>query len=255
MPSDGLAAAIGALPAGWHGRYFEALDSTQDEARTATAQGAPSRSIFVADFQRAGRGRQGRSWLAPPGVALMVSLLFRDTDAPPVPWRWTSLASVALVDTIEELLPALRPAIKWPNDVLVNERKVAGVLAENTWNGSPRGLVAIVGVGLNVRTDASQLAQVGGNATSLRAACGHDVDRGEVLHAFLRGIDRWLERPVSELYAVWESRLWGRGQRLRLLDLGREEEVVILGANPDGSLRVRSVDGTVRRTTTGELIL
>ena len=156
-------------------------------------------------------------------------------------------------EAIEELVPGLRPAIKWPNDVLLNDRKVAGVLAETSWDGLQ--LLAIVGVGINVRTESADLAAVGGAATSLNVASGQDVDRGRLLSAFVRRIDAWLERPAAERYAAWEARLWGRGQRLRLVDLGREEEVIVLGAAPDGSLRVRLSDGTERLTTTGELIL
>jgi BirA family biotin operon repressor/biotin-[acetyl-CoA-carboxylase] ligase len=251
MARDPLAVAVGALPAGWHGQYFEAIDSTQDVARSAARLGAPSQSVFVADYQRAGRGRQGRSWLASPGVALMLSVVFREETSEPAPWRWTSLASVALVEAIEELLPDVRAAIKWPNDVLLNDRKVAGILAETSSDG--QHLVAVVGVGVNVNTDAAELTQL--NATSLRLAGGHQVDRGELLLAFLRRMDHWRTRLPSELHDVWQARLWGRGQKLRMIDLGREAEVVVLGAEPDGSLRVRLPDGTIHRTTTGELIL
>jgi BirA family biotin operon repressor/biotin-[acetyl-CoA-carboxylase] ligase len=117
--------------------------------------------------------------------------------------------------------------------------------------------VAIVGVGVNVSTPATALAEagLGGAATSLREACAQVVDRGELLLAFVRRVDHWLTQPVSELFAVWQTRLWGRGQRLRMFDLGREEEVLVLGVGPDGSLRVRLADGTERHTVTGELIV
>src|SRR5438874_1724994 len=116
MPNDGLASAIAHLPPGWQGQFSEVVESTQDEARAAAAQGAPNRSIFVADFQRAGRGRQGRQWLAQPGVALMLSIVFRDAAGPaPVPLRFTTLASVSLAEAIEAVSPGARPAIKWPN--------------------------------------------------------------------------------------------------------------------------------------------
>src|SRR5579859_3747757 len=143
--------------------------------------------------------------------------------------------------------------IKWPNDVLLNDRKVAGVLAETTWDGEQ--LVAIVGVGINVRTDPADLAAVGAPATSLKLASQQDVDRGRLLRAFVERLDAGLERSAPARHAAWEARLWGRGQRLHLSDLGIDEDVIVLGADPDGSLRVRRRDGTERRTTTGELIL
>jgi BirA family biotin operon repressor/biotin-[acetyl-CoA-carboxylase] ligase len=249
VAGDGLRAAVEDLPSGWNGRYFDMLGSTQDAARTAARAGAASRSLVVADYQSAGRGRQGRAWIAPPGAALMLSLVFRDTAATPI--RWTNLASVALVEAIEELRPALKPAIKWPNDVMLNDRKVAGILAETTWDG--RELVAIVGVGVNVNSHPPDLVPFA--ATSLRLACGSAVDRGLLLRALVRSLDAWLARPVEHVHAAWQSRLWGRGQRVRLVDLGRDETVVVLGADADGSLRVRLLDGTERTTTTGELIV
>ena len=175
----------------------------------------------------------------------MVSLLFREVTAQPTPLRWTSLASVALCQALEQLAP-LRPAIKWPNDVLLDGRKVAGVLAESQWNGSD--LVTIVGVGINVSTEPRELKGFG--ATSL----GGTVDRAELLRALIGRVDGLLAQPPDVLRAAWQGRLWGLGQRLRLVDLGREAEVVVLGVEADGSLRVRFPDGTERFTTTGELI-
>jgi BirA family biotin operon repressor/biotin-[acetyl-CoA-carboxylase] ligase len=175
-------------------------------------------------------------------------MVFRDTASTPL--RWTTLASVALVEAILDVQMDLDAAIKWPNDVVLNGRKVAGILAETMWDGVE--LVAIVGVGVNVNTDAPDLLPM---ATSLRLAHGHPVDRGRLLQAFVGHLEVWLARPPSLLHDAWQSRLWGRGQRLRLVDLGREEEVIVLGADLDGSLRVRLRDGTERTTTTGELIL
>jgi len=253
MATDRLAAAVDALAPPWEGHYYAALESTQDEARAAARVGAPDRSIYVSDYQHSGRGRQGRTWLAAPGTALLLSILFRDTDVAPRPWRWTSLASVALVEATDELLVTKKAAIKWPNDVMLDDRKVAGILAENTWDG--RQLLAIVGVGVNINTPPADLAALPSPATSLAIACGQDVDRGELLKALIRRMNHWLEQPVPELFKSWQSRLWGRGQRLRLLDLGEEHEVIVLGAAPDGSLRIRLPDGAERTTTTGELIL
>ncbi|MDQ6673020.1 MAG: hypothetical protein M3069_20155, partial [Chloroflexota bacterium] len=84
LVDDGLAAAVGALPRTWQAHYFAAVESTQDEARAAQRLGAPHRSIFVADYQRAGHGRHGRRWVAGPGVALMLSVVFRDAPAKPI---------------------------------------------------------------------------------------------------------------------------------------------------------------------------
>ena len=248
-----LEAAVRALPPGWSGRFYRSVSSTQDVARAAAAAGAPGRRLFVADYQAAGRGRQGRSWLASPGTGLLVSILLRQPGAPR-PWRSTSLASVALAEAIERVCPGLRPQIKWPNDLLLPEgRKVAGVLAEATFDGQAHTL--IVGVGVNVGTPAAELAELGRSATSLLVASGGPVRRGRLLLAFAARLDWWLGRSEDELQASWQARLWGKGQSVQLAELGVQTEVVVLGAEPDGALRVRLPDGSVRRTTTGELIL
>jgi BirA family biotin operon repressor/biotin-[acetyl-CoA-carboxylase] ligase len=252
-PDDLERAVTAGLPGGWHGRYFVSVGSTQDEARAAARTAAPGRSIFVTDFQRTGRGRQGRTWVAEPGVALLVSMLFRERAARPVPWRWTCLAAVALCEAIERCAPKAEPRIKWPNDVVLDGSKVAGVLAESSWDGQQ--LVAIVGVGVNVRTSVEALAVFGGGATSITSSTRRDVGRGELLRCFVSRMDAWMDRPWPPLYGAWEGRLWGKGQLLRLLDLGQEQEVVVLGVEADGALRVRLANGQERRTFTGELIL
>lgn len=311
-----LEAATRALPAGWSGTFWPVVGSTQDQARQAAAAGAAGRSVFVADVQTAGRGRRGRAWLASPGMGLLLSVLLRE-PGPPRPWRATALASVALVEAIERLLPTLAPAIKWPNDVLLDGRKVAGILAEATFDGQQH--TAIVGVGVNVHTPAAELAWLGVPATSLAAALeaaqtarraapasagrqtdvgaatadntvgqaaepeaaaggapGDDaatiapgaagataadgserrsISRGQLLRALVGRLDDWLGRSEAHLRTAWQARLWGQGQRLRLLDQDGEASVVVLGAEPDGALRVRLADGSIRRTLTGELIL
>ena len=252
MRSDGLASAVEALPRPWRGHYYDAVDSTQDEARAAARRGAPNRSVFVADFQRAGRGRQGRTWLADRGMALLVTLLFRETNSAPTPFRWTSLSSVALAESVEDLL-GLTAAIKWPNDLMLSDRKLAGILGETSFDG--QDLLVIVGIGVNVNTPSADLADIPGGATSLAAACGHRADRGQLLLKLVHRVDYWLGRTPAELHAAWESRLWGRGQRLRLVDVGEKQDVIVLGANPDGSLRIRLPSGAERTTTTGELII
>ena len=237
MLPDSLARAVQDLPAPWSGHYFELVDSTQDEARAAARLGAPHRSVFVADAQRVGRGRRGRSWQAEAGSALLMSLVFRDWRSSQ-PWRYTSLASVALAQTIPGA------AIKWPNDLMLGDDKLAGILAETTWDGSE--LVAIVGIGVNVSTAPREVP----HATFL----GNSVDRGELLISFLRNIDRVSQYSPEALHREWQSRLWRRNQRVHLVDRDIDEDVIVVGANQDGSLRVRTSDGTERVSMTGELL-
>ena len=164
----------GALPPGWTATYLESVPSTQDVAREAAAAGSPGRTIFVANLQTAGRGRQGRSWIAPAGAALMLSTLFRERGTELFPHRYTMAVSVALAQAIEQLAPGLKPEVKWPNDVMLGGRKVAGVLAESTWN--EQDLAVIVGVGINVNTSAADLAEAAPTATSIAAESGRELE-------------------------------------------------------------------------------
>jgi BirA family biotin operon repressor/biotin-[acetyl-CoA-carboxylase] ligase len=247
MASDSLAAALLRLPAAWHACWFDSVESTQDAARDAANRGAKDRSLFVADYQHAGRGRQGRTWQAEAGAALLMSFLFYEAAAEARPWRFTSLASLAVVEAVQPLLASGSAAIKWPNDVMLDEGKLAGVLAETKWDG--RRLQAIVGVGLNV----TSTPEVSG-AASLAQCSDGPVDRGDVLLRIVDRIDHWFAQPDQLVHSAWQRHLWRRGQCLRLLELGHEEEVVVVGARPDGSLEVERADGTRHFTTTGELL-
>jgi BirA family biotin operon repressor/biotin-[acetyl-CoA-carboxylase] ligase len=240
------------LAPGWTLHYYAQVGTTQDVARELARAGAPARTLVVADYQSAGRGRQGRRWTAPPGSALTFSILFRTTAQMPPPHRYTMLASVAVCEAIERLAPGLKPRIKWPNDVMLGGRKVAGVLAEGSWVGG--ALCLIVGIGINVSTGADVLAATSAVATSLRAA-GAEVERGPLLIAIVERLAWWLGQPLDRLHPAWQDRLWGIGQRVQLAEAGHDIEVVVLGVADDGRLRVRDPDGSERLTLTGELVL
>src|SRR4051794_19031100 len=168
-----------ALPSGWRVLHEPTVESTNDLARAAAERGWPDRSVFVADYQTKGRGRHGRTWLCPPRAGLLMSMLLRRRDAPA--YTYTMLAAVALSESIERLL-ALEPAIKWPNDVVLDGQKVAGVLAEAYDDG--RDQTVVVGVGVNVNVDPDELVDLP-NATSLSIEAGVQVHRGELLALML----------------------------------------------------------------------
>jgi BirA family transcriptional regulator, biotin operon repressor / biotin---[acetyl-CoA-carboxylase] ligase len=244
MLEDSLRVAVERLPPGWTGVFFERLGSTQDEARRAPP--GLTRVIYVADEQTAGRGRLGRTWLADAGAALLASIVL---DAPHgTPWRYTSLVSLALAEAIEQVAPPAAPRIKWPNDLVIDGAKIAGILAESFFNGER--LRVIVGAGVNVNAAPAGVP----GATYLAETTGRPIDRGALLRAFVGRLDAWLDRSPEASRAAWQARLWGRGQRLRLLDLGADQSVVVLGVEPNGALRVRLADGTERACLTGELL-
>jgi BirA family biotin operon repressor/biotin-[acetyl-CoA-carboxylase] ligase len=239
-----------ALPSGWRIEYVPVVASTNDLAHEAALRGAPGRRAFVADFQQAGRGRQGRRWIAPPGFGLLVSLLFRSPGAGDPPLRYTMLASVALSDALEQL--GLEPAIKWPNDLVLGGRKVAGILAEAFRVGDDAAVV--VGCGVNVGIAPDLPADLPPTSTSLTAAAGWRPHRGELLVRFLERREAWQSRPHPALRTAWHARLWGRDQVVRAIEAGEELRGTVDGVEDDGTLLLRLADGSRRRLVSGELL-
>jgi BirA family biotin operon repressor/biotin-[acetyl-CoA-carboxylase] ligase len=163
--------------------HHRLTDSTNERARQLAALGAPHGTLVTADEQTAGRGRQGREWVAAPGASLLVSLVLRE------PGEALPLAAAVAVC---EALP-VEAAIKWPNDIWIDRRKVAGILVE----ARPQEGWAVLGIGVNVR-DAPPIEHV----TSLGGAVGVE----ELLERLLPALDGWLSRPLPEVLAAWRSR-------------------------------------------------
>jgi BirA family biotin operon repressor/biotin-[acetyl-CoA-carboxylase] ligase len=187
---DEAALRAGLPPGPWALSVVAETESTNADLRAAAAAGARPGHVLVAEFQRAGRGRLGRSWESPPGTGLTFSVLMRPEGVPLDRWGWLPLAAgVALAEAVEAVagVPA---ALKWPNDVLAADGgKLAGVLVERV--DTPDGPAAVVGVGLNVSTERVHLPVP--TATSLLLAGARDLDRGRLLAATLGSLARWFE--------------------------------------------------------------
>jgi BirA family biotin operon repressor/biotin-[acetyl-CoA-carboxylase] ligase len=172
----------------------------------------PEGAVATTDHQTAGRGRLGRSWVEAPGTAVLLSVLLR----PPAERRAPELSLVAALATAEtvELATGLSAQIKWPNDVMLDRRKVAGILAEM------RGAEVVVGIGLNVNQRREQLpADARTPAGSLHTVTGRDHDRSELLETLLGRLDdsyrRWREGGLDALYDGLGARDFLRGRRVR----------------------------------------
>ncbi len=205
--------------------HLRLTDSTNERAKELAIGGAPHGTLVTADEQTAGRGRQGRVWTAPPRSALLMSLVTRRM-APTLPLA----TAVAICDA----LPA-GCEIKWPNDIWIGRRKLAGILVE----GRPQDGWAVVGIGLNVTTEAFP-EELADTATSLRIA-GIELDAESVLAALLASLDEWLEAPAAEVMSAWSERDALRGERIRWTD----GEGVAAGIDASGSLVVQTDNGRV----------
>jgi BirA family transcriptional regulator, biotin operon repressor / biotin---[acetyl-CoA-carboxylase] ligase len=256
-PSDDLGAFCetappGTWPAGWSVRFAAEADSTQTLTCTAATAGAPHGSVYVADWQRAGRGRRGRVWTAPPGTSLLFSVLVRDVRL--APFAQTAASTLAVCRVLEA--HGVAPEIKWPNDVLLRGRKVAGVLAERVSGGV--GPYQVIGIGLNVNYGSASRA-LPPFATALDRECGRPWARGPLLAALLAELARLLARPAAaweaEMYHEWLGRLWRRRQTVRLVLDEETLEGLVEGAAADGTLLLRLPSGALRRIAVGDVLL
>ena len=232
----------------------EFLPSTMTRAAELATGGAPEGAIVLADHQTAGRGRLGRTWLAPPGTSLMLSVVLRPGLPPGRAWAVATAAGLALAEATEAVTGlADLVALKWPNDLLLGQAKAAGLLAESRPDG-----VVLLGMGVNVAQAADDFPpELRATATSLSAAAGAPVDRGELLAA-------WAPRFV----AAYQDLLAGRpglvaAWRARLATIGRDVRVDRVDAEPvhgravdvdgDGGLVLRLPDGTMATVPAGDV--
>jgi BirA family transcriptional regulator, biotin operon repressor / biotin---[acetyl-CoA-carboxylase] ligase len=237
-------------------RYYDTLGSTNDEALAWASQGAPDFSLIIADEQTSGRGRLDRKWFTPSHSALAMSLILRPTTIERAhPARITGLLALSLAESLLRL--GLVPQIKWPNDVLLTGRKVAGILVETTWMGEELGAM-ILGMGVNVlNTSVPPAEQLLFPATSIETELGHPVERTELLRDILLSVLDW--RPnlgTDGFLKSWEESLAFRGQQVQVE--GDSEGPIIgelLGLNVDGSLRLRNKHGKSVTVQFGEVHL
>jgi BirA family biotin operon repressor/biotin-[acetyl-CoA-carboxylase] ligase len=201
--------------------HHRATDSTNERARELATGGAPHGTLVTADEQSAGRGRQGRSWVAPPGRAILMSVVVRD------------FGEQALLPLAVPVAVSVDCRIKWPNDVWVDGRKLAGILVE----GRPQQGWAVVGIGLNVSTGADEFPpELREIATSLAIAAGRPVERSATLGALLEALDARMTAHPEDILDAWRVRDALVGERVRW----RDGEGTAAGISESGALVVES---------------
>jgi BirA family biotin operon repressor/biotin-[acetyl-CoA-carboxylase] ligase len=219
--------------------HHRLTDSTNARARELAVAGAPHGTLVTADEQTAGRGRQGRAWTAAPGDALLLSLLVRGVGPD------TALLPLAAAVAVCEALAPVEATIKWPNDIWIERRKVAGILLE----GRPQEGWAVVGIGLNVRTREFP-EELRETATSL-ALEGAQLSVADARAAVVAQLDRWLLAPAPEVLAAWRARDALLGSRVSWASGGGEAAGIADG----GALIVRTDGGERVELDAGEVHL
>ena len=225
-------------------RYFDSIGSTNDEALAWAASGAKDFSIVIADEQTRGRGRLHRTWHTPKGSALAISLILRpDKLISAHLSRTVGLAALSIFDSTLTL--GLAPHIKWPNDILLNKKKVVGILVESVWSGSEVDSL-VIGMGINVyKTSTPPVDSLKFPATSIEDELRKKPPpREEILKDILLALISWREKITSsEFIKTWEERLAFRGEQVNIVSGGETSISGILdGLETDGSLRLRDED-------------
>ena len=232
--------------------YLQTTSSTQDVARAEAEAGGPVGTAVLAEEQTAGRGRLGRAWVSPAGKNIYVTLVMR----PPAPkLRVLSIVSpLAIAEALEGI--GLAPRLKWPNDVLVGGRKIAGILIETELSGDAVKY-ALVGIGLNVNFDVETTPEIADIATSVRRELGRDASREELLAAVLNAFEARYEQALEgdAVFQAWRSRLETLGRRVRATLGELVEEGVAEDVDAEGNLLVRRDDGSLAVVEAGDVTL
>jgi BirA family biotin operon repressor/biotin-[acetyl-CoA-carboxylase] ligase len=221
-------------------RRVTEVGSTNAELLAAARDGAPEGLVLVAERQIAGRGRRGRRWDAPPGSSLLVSVLLR----PRLPALVPLVGGLAAVEACDRVT-GLRPALKWPNDVVVGEAKLGGLLAEAA------GPAVVVGLGLNVSWE----APLPSGALVLLTLTGRRIDRTALLDAFLSALGELRLRPASHLLPRYREACVTLGRDVRVeTATGPAVEGRAVDVDTGGALVVESADGSRRTFLTGDVV-
>ncbi|MFA5515842.1 MAG: biotin--[acetyl-CoA-carboxylase] ligase [Desulfuromonadales bacterium] len=236
--------------------FFEETDSTNLRAQALGDSGAVEGTVVVADRQSAGKGRLGRHWFSPPGVNLYTSILLRPPIPPRMAPQLTFVSALAVARAIEEV-GGLEPTVKWPNDILLGGKKVAGLLNElNAETERVHYVILGIGVNLNMRSD--QFPQdLRYPATSVAIEKGEPISRLAFVRSLLRHVDQlyelYLLKGFTPLLRAWESLFELTGRAAEVDCQGRLLRGVVDGLDNDGALLLRLPNGDTERILAGDV--
>lgn len=247
LPINGLGTSI---------IYAPVIPSTNSLALDSIARDAVPGLLILTDAQPQGRGRQGRAWHSMPGQQILLSLLLTPPFAP----RWlVMMSALGLFEAlVESGLPDERVGIKWPNDVLIDGRKVAGILIETT-TGRDGALWAVVGLGVNVNGSLEAESALAGSATTVATALGHPIAREALLLAFLRHLGAHyaaLARTptaTAPVLAQWRERLVTLGRTVVVHQGDQQLRGMAENLTEDGALLLRDDGGIVHTILWGDI--
>ena len=247
----------------WAGRklyYYDVTGSTNNDAKRLAEEGNPHGTVVVADIQNAGKGRRGRAWQTLSGTALSFTLLLRPEFAADKASMITLVMALSVAEAVEQMTDT-SATIKWPNDIVVNKKKICGMLTEMTMTPEMDEIqYIVVGVGINVNNGSPEEFQeeIRGTATSLKMETGRQLGRAELLERVLvrfeDNYEIFLETlDLSKLQAAYQCHLQGVGTEVRVLDPAGEYTGISQGINEQGELIVVKENGEKVQVYAGEV--
>lgn len=236
--------------------FYPSLDSTNIKAFELGRAGAPEGTAIIADSQSKGKGRVGRKWESPPGVNLYTSVILRPDISPLHAQNLTFLAAVAVAETVEAFC-LRRPTVKWPNDILIDSRKVAGILMEMD-SEADRIHFVIAGIGVNINIKERMFPDyIKAIATSIAEKRGTEVGRAEFTRGLYSNIEKWykiyLKNGFTPVLDAWRGFFDAEGRMIRVVSFNRTIEGMCAGVDSDGALLVRLSSGAVERVISGDV--
>lgn len=237
--------------------FHQSLDSTNTRACELGRSGCAEGTAVIADAQTGGKGRVGRRWESPAGVNLYTSIVLKPPVPPQSANNLTFLCAVALAETVARYIRR-RPSVKWPNDVLVDGRKIAGILLEmDSEADRVRFVVAGIGVNLNMK-DGMFTGPLRNTATSVMEKAGSVVDRAEFARSLYSSVEKWykvyLKDGFTPVLDEWKGYFEAAGRPVRVASFNRTVEGICAGVDMDGALLVRTPSGRVERVVSGDVV-
>lgn len=236
--------------------WFKTIDSTNSKAYNLALIGAEEGEVVIAEMQEGGRGRLGRRWFSPPLKNIYCSVILRPRISPNQAPLITLMTSVATAEAVKKI-SGLIPEIKWPNDILIHQRKVAGILNEINAEMDRINFI-ILGIGLNVNMDEDMFPEeIRDEATSLKIEKGEEISRKELLSCLLQELENWykifLKEGGESILKAWRERAQIKGRKIKVKSFG---EVLVgsgVDVDSDGALILKREDGRRRRVIAGDL--
>ncbi len=236
--------------------YLETCDSTQPIAHDLAQKGAADGTIVISEEQLEGKGRMARSWASKSYKGIWMSVILKPELTPQQAPQITLVAAVAIVRAIEEVT-ALVPQIKWPNDLLVNGKKITGILTE--LQADPDQIKALIlGIGINVNQDETEFPdELASIATSLKIEVDNEVNRAKLVATILSYLEHYVTLYVTKgfkpIKLLWESYSTTIGKNVRAVMLRETIEGIATGITDEGMLELTLTDGTIRKIYSGDI--